>query len=442
MEFFIETDVEQLTNKILKKVGQCNTEIEVRHTCQMLLEDFLTYHEIEHYPIENRTVLNGRPEHVFGGVVVEYKKPRKLEREINQDLAFKQCQEYINKLAKREGYDLDRYMAVIFDGFTVGFAQYKEDNWNIISVSSVDKGSIMELLQIFRSLQRYPLTPKSLNNKFGIETDIAIEAIRTLYDTKKNSTNPRTNVIFEEWLYVYQQVCGYELNKTKKQLEYIALKCEIKNFEPDILLFCLHTYLSIIVKYLAAEIGVIYQSSIFRSYLKDLLQREDIKFRNELKKFENGDVFAELGYKSFLDTDFFSWYLNEFSGEIESTIRSILSILIQFEPSIHLNESTKVQDLLKKFYQYMVPKELRHSLGEYYTPDWLAQYVIQASGYSGDLEERVLDPSCGSGTFLIFFLEKALNWGKKHKIEPNTLIEKLTHNIIGFDLNPLAVILS
>ena len=45
------------------------------------------------------------------------------------------------------------------------------------------------------------------------------------------------------------------------------------------------------------------------------------------------------------------------------------------------DEPELTRDLLKQLYQYLVPRHLRHDLGEYYTPDWLAQ--------------RVLDPACG-----------------------------------------------
>ena len=32
--------------------------------------------------------------------------------------------------------------------------------------------------------------------------------------------------------------------------------------------------------------------------------------------------------------------------------------------------------------------------------DWLAEYVIEKSGYYGNKNSKVLDPACGSGTFI------------------------------------------
>ncbi|MDX6639177.1 MAG: hypothetical protein QOF12_188 [Solirubrobacteraceae bacterium] len=37
----------------------------------------------------------------------------------------------------------------------------------------------------------------------------------------------------------------------------------------------------------------------------------------------------------------------------------------------------------------------RHDLGEFYTPDWLADVVLERAGF--DENTRMLDPSCSSG---------------------------------------------
>jgi type I restriction-modification system DNA methylase subunit len=50
-------------------------------------------------------------------------------------------------------------------------------------------------------------------------------------------------------------------------------------------------------------------------------------------------------------------------------------------------------------YESVIAAEQRHKLGEYYTPDWLAERMV-AEVVDAPLEQRVLDPSCGSGTFL------------------------------------------
>ena len=101
--------------------------------------------------------------------------------------------------------------------------------------------------------------------------------------------------------------------------------------------------------------------------------------------------------------------------------------------------------MLKKLYQYLVPKKIRHDLGEYYTPDWLAELVLRETGYEGDPSKRALDPACGSGTFLVLALRKI-----KLRIQDNPefykdkseVLKQILSNVVGFDINPLAVLAS
>lgn len=56
-------------------------------------------------------------------------------------------------------------------------------------------------------------------------------------------------------------------------------------------------------------------------------------------------------------------------------------------------------DVARILYQSIVPAADRKRLGEYYTPDWLAREIVDTA-VTDPLNQRVLDPSCGSGTFL------------------------------------------
>ena len=63
-------------------------------------------------------------------------------------------------------------------------------------------------------------------------------------------------------------------------------------------------------------------------------------------------------------------------------------------------------DLLKPLYESLFPRAVRHALGEYYTPHWLAEHVLDQVGYHGQADARLLDPTCGSGTFLLAALRR------------------------------------
>jgi len=104
-------------------------------------------------------------------------------------------------------------------------------------------------------------------------------------------------------------------------------------------------------------------------------------------------------------------------------------------------------DLFKPLYENLFPRALRHALGEYYTPDWLAEHVLDQVGYQGQPDRRLLDPACGSGTFLLLALRRMRKvesgeWGVESKNENASLSSLLSSlsSVVGIDLNPLAVL--
>src|SRR5205823_1422322 len=98
------------------------------------------------------------------------------------------------------------------------------------------------------------------------------------------------------------------------------------------------------------------------------------------------------------------------------------------------------QDLLKQFYTSLVEEQIRHDLGEYYTPDWLAQHLLNEAGYKGNVEVKVLDPSCGSGTFLVEAITRLRQACVSQQMAPLDTLNTILTNVKGLDLNPLAVI--
>jgi len=88
-----------------------------------------------------------------------------------------------------------------------------------------------------------------------------------------------------------------------------------------------------------------------------------------------------------------------------------------------------------------LPREIRHDLGEYYTPDWLAERLIRQTLGSelGNPTKRALDPACGSGTFLVLLINHVKRVAERRRMGPSETLDAIRKNIIGFDLNPLAV---
>ena len=116
------------------------------------------------------------------------------------------------------------------------------------------------------------------------------------------------------------------------------------------------------------------------------------------------------------------------------------------------------RDTLKDLYHAVIPRQIRHDFGEYYTPDWLARAVCEevmdagwrqetiAMAVAGQLSgPAVLDPSCGSGTFLYHATQLLLEDARRHPElanNPRAQVEIVSDLVAGMDLHPVAVELS
>jgi methylase of polypeptide subunit release factors len=163
------------------------------------------------------------------------------------------------------------------------------------------------------------------------------------------------------------------------------------------------------------------------------------KLQKELQKIEDGKFFRDIGIENFIEGTFLSWYLDVWDKDIKKIVTDIISRLDWFDFAEFITKPEYVVDYLKNFYQEVFPKHLRHDLGEFYTPDWLAKYVVNLSGFNGDINKRVLDPACGSGTFLVAIINKIFEKYKKER-QKERLINDISRNIVGFDINPIAVL--
>ncbi|HOT91649.1 MAG TPA: hypothetical protein PLJ78_04855 [Anaerolineae bacterium] len=84
---------------------------------------------------------------------------------------------------------------------------------------------------------------------------------------------------------------------------------------------------------------------------------------------ESGGIFRAYGLLNLLEGDFFEWYLHAWNDEIEATLREIVRRLDEYDPTTLTLVPEETRDLFKKLYHYLLPREVRHNLGEYYTPD-------------------------------------------------------------------------
>jgi hypothetical protein len=203
----------------------------------------------------------------------------------------------------------------------------------------------------------------------------------------------------------------------------------------------MHSYYSLVVKLLTSELLAVSVNGPSVCHALATAATPD-DFYSILQGLENSEHYRQFRISNFLEGDFFSWYVNERSQALVHAIRELANALLDFEPATAYLAPGRVKDLLKEFYSSLVDEQVRHDLGEYYTPDWLAQHLLDRAGYVGNPEESVLDPACGSGTFLVECILRLKSKCAAAGMSPAKTLQTILKRIKGLDLNPLAVISS
>jgi len=452
---------DRLVSATKQVMGHASTEEDLRIGFEKALDPLKSDLGIEtqaQYEKATKTVFRGRSDAVHGQVIIEYEAPSSFDAARAVDHAFKQLVDYLRDEAAVRSDALflfdPKLVGVGFDGEKIFFVHYrgekaapktalKETDFAMVGPYPFDRQSARTLLTYLRALSRRLLTANELADVFGPEGELAREAVAAFYDAMENWTSgPRARVLFGEWQRLFGIVYGeHFMGSPAKQAKTLAKTYGLSpEADFQVLLFCVHTYFVFLMKLIAAELLSISLNPIKSSFSADLAHADQDALRDKLEDIESGGVYAKRRVTNFLEGDFFRWYLDAFSPRVEHTVREVARRLDEFEPATETIAPQAQRDLLKRLYQYLVPAEVRHNLGEYYTPDWLAELVIDEAGYKGDPSLRFLDPACGSGTFLVLAIRRARQQAKDKGLPKVEAAKRILGNIWGFDLNPLAVI--
>ena len=455
---------------------QAHTEEDLKIGIEKLLDPFIAQiRNVRRLPsqYEHATSLGGIADALHGNVVIEYERPGKLAKRAGLAEATEQLQRYLIQVAteqhgKQATAALRRMVGVGLDGREILFVRYRGrqsaaavaarkpkpqlsfpgfpeaeiGDFSIIGPDAITAESVDLFLSFLESLGRYPLTPDLLAQTFGPERDTARNVVGLFYNKLVKSDNRRVQTFFAEWQRIFGIVYGQEIEKAATDARALGKQFGIKYPKLKEFLFAVHTYFALLMKFLAAELMTLQQGSMLQSFLQPLSSKSSDDFRRDLKDLEDGGLFSRQGINNLLEGDFFAWYLSEWDKDMARDLRGLVKELSNFDARTPYLAPEQSRDLLKKLYQYLVPKKLRHDLGEYYTPDWLADHLLNQLEYDGNLDKRLLDPACGSGTFLVLAINRMKRWADEHDppIAPKIAASKILENLCGFDLNPIAVI--
>ncbi|RLG70118.1 MAG: SAM-dependent DNA methyltransferase, partial [Methanobacteriota archaeon] len=452
MEADIQAKIAELaplwSDRIRNAASKARNEAEFRRKVASFIEDFATSLRLVIPVREERTLINGRADAVYNRLVLEYEPPRSLKPKnsykANQH-AIGQVKDYIVELSRRERHRPERLAGVVLDGFYFIFVRYKEGSWLIEEPIPVSPPSTTRFLKLLASLStELALTPDNLVRDFGENAPVSRKTVSALYGSLEKSDVPKVKTLFDQWRLQFSEVCDYE-KASKLKLGDFARKFGVrdKDINPFVFFFCLHTYYATFIKLLAVQVVHYYLMTEATTDLKQAAAFDSRELKAFLREIEEGGFFRKAGIRNFLEGDFFAWYLDVWDAELHGALQDLVSRLSEYSLLTLDADPDSTRDLLKKLYQHLMPKDLRHNLGEYYTPDWLAQRVldmVDGGRFTGNPNKRILDPACGSGTFLVLAIKKIREYMRTRNMPESQALEKILANVVGFDLNPLAVI--
>lgn len=234
-------------------------------------------------------------------------------------------------------------------------------------------------------------TLKRIEEAFGYQSIVFIESYRELktwFDEAKKQSE--IQVSFEQWS------------------RFLSIAYSSFNASED--KFLIHTYLSVFSKLLAYKV----------------VSKDNFIDDDEMKAILDGSIFQTYNISNFVDNDFFHWVKKD---QNFIRLKKVFRLITQ---EISIFDFDKVdEDILKGVYQELIDLDTRHSLGEYYTPDWLCERIVNEFSFAPT--DKILDPACGSGSFIRAVIHNI------RKYNPGIDVYELNNQVYGIDIHPLSV---
>jgi len=413
---------EEIIPKYVREVESIRSESGRSHRFAALLQQLLGLEPgfIESYSAgiekylkvrQKDRILRGEADNLFGNIVIEFEtkipqKQQESEEQLCRYVAILWSQEPVDKRTP--------YLCIATDGVrfvsyspTLPSTEIEEVAPDDVILQVLEKANWSEVkpYEVFYWLDRYFLrkeilhpTSETIVHDFGVKShafQTSMSALLTLWQQLKPLSE--FTVVYDSWEKYLRIVYGSDVAGDT--------------------LFVRHTYLATLAKLM--------------SWIR-ISESKRMPTDEQIIEMLEGRFFKNQGIENFIEEDFFSWLARPKATRLGiSTVRWLYSLLQNY----NLRELS--EDVLKSLYQELVDPETRHDLGEFYTPDWLAHRIIRKL-----LDEKVngamLDPTCGSGTFLYLAIrEKSERLGKS-----TTTLQHILDSVCGADIHPLAVIVA
>lgn len=219
---------------------------------------------------------------------------------------------------------------------------------------------------------------------------------------------------------LYYSVAGQETIRVKRRLWQDLLRTALgeTTSTPQEMddLFIRHTYLT-------AVIGIVVQAS-FGMDVKAMAESDPADLLLGRKFYDQTSLHGVV------ESDFFAWP-TETPGH-RQFLKTLARRVCKFDWMNAPNDAAAI------LYETVIPPDERRQLGEYYTPNWLAETMVKEL-VSDPMNQKVCDPACGSGTFIVEAVKRLLEAAEKEGLGPKKTLDKLRNSVVGIDIHPVAV---
>ena len=436
------TNVEEFFINLRARLATASNETEVRDRfCGEVYSQYNITFRLE----------RGRSDARLNRIILEFKDKGLFHGRTNT-AKFKEAYsqltiQYIPQQAKADALPLHEYVGVAIDGEHYAFVFFEENgNHRHTALLRVDPDGLYPLLKVLRRDIRRSFTAENLLEDFGAATSTAKRVLRELWNhlntcLQREARSYKVQMLFQEWKKLFSQATSLGRVGRARIDDYLLSIGLLRPLDYTRALFTLHTYNALLFKLIAAEVVTTIRYTRYSGFASYAAGCPYSTLHHLLDtRIEHAEVFVANSIENFIEGTFFSWYLENAPSSLLEAIREMLSRLgLYVFPTV---TQGRIRDVVKAIYQNLVPEALRKNIGEFYTPEWLVDFVLDQAGYTGAtvLDKKLLDPCCGSGNFLLHAIARCKHVARNAGEGNDLMSTRILHNIIGFDLNPLAVI--
>jgi hypothetical protein len=303
------------------------------------------------------------------------------------------------------------------------------------------QSGLKRLALLLKQQEKRALTKQNVLSVINTKSEFVRQSILSTYkeidfNLHDYDGSNRVRTLYGEWNRVFGIMYGDDAEATDftevspKIREAYGIDDDIA-IDSKMYLFAMQTFFNIFLKLL------IY------SFLSQLVNPA-FTVKQELSKAEIDRLFDGVDDTStslvnnFFEAHFMEWFTYTCSGFEEKIINQTLKEIDKFDLSTFVLKPEDVQDILQEVYMELIPSEMRHLMGEYFSPDWIVEHALDMADYDGNIEKTLIDPCAGSGSFLTQAIKRII--AKHNGILTKEDICKITSNIVGFDINPISVV--